>query len=124
MIGWGTDEPGEPGAFAVNPNLVEALPSINSFVIVEIEAELIKKVPPKYPRFAERAGLEGSVWIKALVSKTGTVLEAVVYKSSGIEQLDAAALKVAGQYLYKPAIQSNKPVAVWVTYRVDFVLED
>ncbi len=125
LLDWnGGDGPGEPGRFAVDPNLVEVLPPIQPFGWAEIPAKLIKKIPPVYPRLAKAAGIEGTVWIKALVSRTGTVLEAEVRKSSGSELLDAAALRVADQYLYKPAIQNGDPVPIWVTYRVDFVMED
>jgi len=115
---------GEPGTFVLNTGVGEVLPPIDSFFRVEIVPVLVHHIAPEYPRFAEQAGVEGTVWIKALVSKTGAVLKAVVYKSSEVPSLDDAALDVADQYRYKPAIQNSEPVAVWVTYRVDFILED
>jgi len=53
------------------------LPSINEFVPVEEIAQMIHQVQPEYPRLAEQAGLEGLVWIKALIGADGTVREAV-----------------------------------------------
>lgn len=96
------------------------LPAIDEFVPVEEIAQMIHHVQPEYPRLAEKAGLEGVVWIKALVGSDGNVREAVVYKSSGTESLDEAALKVAKDNKFKPAIQNGRPVAMWVTYKVAF----
>lgn len=99
------------------------LPGIDEFVPVEEQPEMIKQVDPEYPRLAKQAGLEGLVWIKALVGKDGSVLDAVVYKSSGTASLDEAALEVAKDNVFRPAIQNGRPVTVWVAYRVNFDLE-
>ncbi|MCP4685408.1 MAG: energy transducer TonB [bacterium] len=125
LVEWGVDPGlGEPGAFAVNPDVGEYFPPIDSFFLVEEIPVLIHKVAPEYPHFAEQTGQEGTVWIKALVTRIGTVREAVVIGPSGTPLLDRAALEVADKYLFKPANQNGEPVAVWVTYRVDFVLDD
>jgi protein TonB len=100
------------------------LPAIDEFTPVEIPAEMIYKEAADYPRLAQQAGLEGVVWVKALVLKDGTVKQAVVYKSSGTPSLDEAAVKAAYNYRYKPAIQNGRPVAMWVAYKVDFQLPD
>lgn len=98
------------------------LPSMEEFVAVEIIAEMIHYETPDYPRLAEQAGLEGLVWIKALVTSDGSVRDAVVYKSSGTPSLDDAALAAAPSCMFKPAIQNGRPVAMWVTYKVNFEL--
>jgi len=100
------------------------LPSIDEFVPVEIIAEMIYYEKPPYPRLAEQAGLEGLVWVKALVGSDGTVKDAVVYKSSGTPSLDDAATAAAPRCRFKPAIQNGRPVAMWVTYKVEFILQN
>jgi TonB family protein len=100
------------------------LPSIDEFVPVEIIAEMIYYEKPPYPRLAEQAGLEGLVWVKALVGSDGTVKDAVVYKSSGTPSLDDAAIAAAPRCKFKPAIQNGRPVAMWVTYKVEFILQN
>jgi protein TonB len=100
------------------------LPAIDEFVPVEIIAEMIHQVQPEYPRLARDVGLEGTVWVKVLVGKDGNVKDAVVYKSSGTTTLDQAAVKVAPENKFKPAIQNGRPVAMWVTYKVDFIIEN
>jgi protein TonB len=98
-------------------------PIRGAFVVVEEEPELIHSVQPEYPRFAKLAGDEGKVIIQALVSENGDVLDAVVFVSSGHALLDEAALAVAGKYKYRPAIQNGHPIALWVTYKVEFKLD-
>jgi protein TonB len=100
------------------------LPSMDEFVPVEVIAEMIHYETPAYPRLAEQAGLEGLVWVKALVGSDGNVRDAVVYKSSGTTSLDDAAVAAAPKNKFKPAIQNGRPVAMWVTYKVEFTLKN
>lgn len=114
---------GEGGSGQVGAVYDELLPPIDSFIPVEEPPELIYSVLPEYPRWAKESGIEGQVIIKALVSKEGDVLDAVVFVSSENTLLDEAALAVARKYKYRPAIQNRRPIAVWVTYKVDFKLD-
>lgn len=102
----------------------EYLPEPDEFVPVEEIAQMVYQATPEYPRLAKTAGLEGLVWVKALVDKDGSVRDAMIYKSSGTTSLDEAALAVAKQNRFKPAIQNNRPVAMWVTYKVSFELDN
>lgn len=98
----------------------EYIPKPDEFIPVEMLPEMIKEVQPDYPQLAKHAGLEGIVWVKALVDKEGNVRDAVIGKSSGTAALDEAALKAAPSNKFKPAIQNNRPVNCWVSYRVVF----
>jgi TonB family protein len=40
----------------------------------------------------------------------------------GIQMLDAAAVAAVRQWVFKPALSNNKPVAVWVAVPVRFTL--
>lgn len=102
----------------------EYLPPPDEFVPVEIQPEMIFQQTPEYPRLAKTAGLTGTVWVKALVDKEGNVRQAQVGKSSGTQSLDEAAVAAAFKNKFKPAIQNGRPVAIWVTYRVDFKLTE
>jgi len=103
----------------------EYMPAPDEFVPVEINAEMIFEQIPEYPRLAKQAGMEAVVWIKALVDKDGDVKKAMVLRSSGSKAgFDEAAVEAANKCKYKPAIQNGRPVAVWVSYQVEFVLED
>lgn len=98
-------------------------PGPGDFVPVEIIAEMTHYEVPLYPRLAEQAGLEGTVWIKGLIGTGGSVLDAVVYKSSGTPTLDEAALQAAYRCEFNPAYMDGQPVCMWVTWRVDFILD-
>lgn len=98
------------------------LPAPDEFVPVEIYPEMISHHKPDYPRFAKNAGIEGTVWVQALVDKEGNVIKAQVGKSSGTPALDDAAVEAAYENKFKPGIQNGRPVACWVTYKVEFSL--
>lgn len=98
----------------------QTLPKIDEFVPVDQPPELIEEAKPTYPKVAKDAGLEGTVWIKALIDRKGDVVDAVVYKSCGFNILDQSALRVAKQNKFKPAMQDGHPVATWVPYNVVF----
>lgn len=91
------------------------------FVPFEKEPVVIKRVEPKYPDIATRAGVEGTVWVKVWVDKEGKVHKVVIMKSDA-EVLNQAAVDAAQQFLFTPAMQHNGPVAVWVSFPFRFRL--
>jgi TonB family protein len=78
---------------------------------------------PEYPSKARQAGIEGDVWVRVLVDRRGSVREALLYKSSGTQALDRAALAAAPHNRFEPSTEDGKPVPTWITYRVTFSLE-
>jgi len=102
----------------------EKLPGPEDFVELEVKPEPITFNAPEYPKEAKKKGVEGVVWIQALVLKDGTIGEVLVKKSSGVKMLDKAAAKVAKTNVFKPGIADGKATACWITYKVDFTLED
>lgn len=107
----------------VKKSATKGLPAEDEFVPVEQMPELIKAVKPLYPEEAAKKKLTGKVLIRALIDKNGDPVKVKVAKSSGNELLDKSALEAAKQNKYKPAIQNRQPVAVWITYPVEFKLE-
>jgi TonB family protein len=93
------------------------------FVPVEKEPVVIKKVEPKYPELAMRAGLEGKVWVKIWVDKEGKPRQVVVMKSDA-EIFNEPSVEAAKQFLFTPAYMNNGPVAVWVSVPFKFRLAD
>ena len=71
---------------------------------------------------ARQAQLEGTVRIRVLVKKDGSVGDAIIQISSGITSLDDAALKAVYGCKFKPAIQNGRPVKVWVSFPYEFIL--
>ena len=112
------------GAIEIDISEDDYLPAPDEFVPVEIYPEMIHQKTPEYPRLAKQAGITGIVWVKALVDKDGNVRDSQVAKSSGTVSLDEAAVKAAYDCKFKPGIQNGRPVPCWVTYKVDFVLDN
>ncbi|MEK9138046.1 MAG: energy transducer TonB, partial [Bacteroidota bacterium] len=98
-------------------------PAMDEFIPYEKGPEIVKKVVPKYPEMALRAGLEGTVWVKILVDKDGKPKKAVVIKST-VEIFNDAAVEAAMQFVFTPAVMNNGAVRVWVSIPFRFQLRD
>jgi len=100
-------------------------PAEDEFIKVDMMPILMTQEKPVYPKQAQKDGIEGEVWIRALIGTDGTVQKAKVQKSSGKDAgLDDAALNTAYKNTYKPALADGEPVAVWVSYKVAFKLQE
>jgi protein TonB len=95
-------------------------PAFGTYVYAEELPEVITKVNPVYPEMAREANVDGTVMIQALVGKDGKVHDVRVVKS--IPLLDKAADDAVRQWIFKPALANNKPVAVWVGVPVRYSL--
>ena len=117
-----TPSTGETGdqQMVVAPPSEEEMPKFGEYVYVEELPEVITRVAPVYPDLAREAGVDGTVQVQALVGKDGKVHDTKVTKS--IPMLDAAAIAAVKQWVFKPALSNNKPVAVWVAVPVKFSL--
>lgn len=93
---------------------------IFEFFAVSEKPSIIHKEVPKFPDFAKRAGIEGTVIVMCTISKTGKVIDAKIYKS--IPMLDEAALEAAKKCTFKPAKQRDKFVKVKMTLPFQFKL--
>ena len=104
--------------------LQEILPDRGTFTPYDIAPVQINIANPVYPPIAQNAGVQGAVWVKALVDQEGIVREVVIEKDSGTNAgFEEAAIDAAYKTTWKPAIANGMPVAVWVTYKVEFVLK-
>ena len=93
---------------------------IVEFWAVEEKPEIKKQVKPVYPEVARKAGLEGVVFLKFVVSTNGRVKRAMVIK--GPEIFRDAALNAIAQFTFKPAVQNDRPVPVWMSMPIRFRL--
>jgi TonB family protein len=104
----------------VAPPAGEELPKFGEYVFVEELPEAIRKVAPQYPEAARRGNVSGTVMVHALVGRDGRVKDTRVVSS--IRMLDAAAVAAVRQWVFKPALTKNRPVAVWVAVPIKFTL--
>jgi len=93
-------------------------PGIDENVAVQVPPVAIVQAKPEYPAFAKTASLTGTVLVKALVDREGRVKKAVPIR--GPEEFYKAACDAAMKWVFKPAIQEDKPVAVWVMLTFNF----
>ena len=78
-------------------------------------------VSPRYPTQAMRAHSTGSVLLDVAVRADGTVGETRVLESLGA-LLDGAAVEAAKQWRFMPGVVDAKPVPVWVTIEMEFLI--
>ena len=97
-----------------------SLPGPGDYVYVEELPTAITKAVPVYPEEARRAGVSGTVMVKALVARNGRVVDVEV--ASSIPELDDAAIQSVRQWEFKPAMNKGQPIAVWVMIPIKFTL--
>ncbi len=95
--------------------------TVYDYAVVEVKPQLKKTVTPKYPELARKAGIEGMVYVLAIVGPDGKVRSATVAKSDNPIFNDAA-VEAVMQFEFSPAIQQDKPVACKVIVPVRFTL--
>jgi TonB family protein len=82
------------------------------------QAKLIRKVSPAYPREAAAKDIHGTVELRVLIGKDGSVnVEKVL---SGDPLLAPAAIDAVRQWRYKPLLLNGQPAAVQTTITVNF----
>ena len=99
-------------------------PGMNDFIPVEKTPQVVYAEKPQYPELARRANMEGFVWVKILVDKSGKPKKAVVIKESGGELFNEAAIAAAMKYQFTPAIMNSGAIQVWVAIKFNFQLTD
>src|SRR3989339_545508 len=97
-------------------------PDESGFIEVDKAPTLKSQLKPAYPKLAKLAGIEGTVYLKLLISEKGNVEKAKV--EQGVkDMLDNAAIDAAKKASFSPAMLNNKAVKVWVILPVAFKLE-
>jgi TonB family protein len=77
-----------------------------------------------YPPDSKRDRFEGIVDVQAVVSATGCMLKASVYRSSGVAALDEAALRWAESAGFDPAEHDHHAIEATLFFRVKFQMSD
>lgn len=85
-----------------------------------MEGNLVYKVQPVYPPLARSARIQGSVLLRASISRSGTIENLNVI--SGHPMLVGAALDAVRQWRYRPYILNDEPVEVETQVTVNFSL--
>ena len=86
-----------------------------------IQGQCIRRVEPRYPKIALAARIQGSVLLKAIISKTGEVTELEVV--SGHPMLITAAMDAVRQWRYRPYLLNGEAVEVETNIIVTFNID-
>jgi len=84
---------------------------------------LINRVPPIYPYAARRRGLEGWVAIRLMVDQSGRVEKVEILQAEPEKVFEAAVIRAARQWRFRPARQQGRPVAAAYRTVVRFELK-
>ena len=85
--------------------------------------EMRRILEREYPPLLRDAGIGGTVIVWFLVDEAGRVAKTLLKTSSGYRAFDTAALKVADDAVFAPALHRDKPVPVWVALPVTFTAQ-
>jgi periplasmic protein TonB len=105
------------------PEDVGAEPTFTPFTVAPTilnREEIRRAMVDAYPPLLRSAGIGGTVRVFFFINENGTVEDYRIQQSSGHQQLDDAALAVAGLYRFSPALNRDKKVPVWVVFPVEF----
>jgi protein TonB len=85
--------------------------------------DYIQAPQPVYPPLAKRAGEQGKVLLRVLVSDKGLPESVDLQKSSGSVRLDEAAKQAVLRARFKPYLEDGKALAVYVIVPITFQLD-
>ena len=100
------------------------LPAAHSSGQATASFDLIPNPDDYYPHESRRLAVDGSVVIRARVDAAGCTRHIEVRYSSGVPELDAAALDFAEQARFFPAEKDGKPIEVQKEFKVTFRFRD
>ena len=95
---------------------------ILEFWRVEQKPSLTRFTMPVYPEMARKAGLEGVVFVAFTVGADGSVRQ--VRAVRGPEIFRKAAIEAVSQFVFEPAVQNDRAVAVKMSMPIRFRLND
>ena len=122
MVG---DDPGATALLAaLGSGMRPAIPAAPSLrpprVSHVMEGNLIRRVQPEYPALARQARIQGTVVLRAVVNREGTIQDLQVI--SGHPLLVQAAINAVRQWRYRPYFLNDQPVEVETQIMVNFSL--
>jgi periplasmic protein TonB len=111
-----------PDQEVLKPGDPDALPVPSEEYLVTSMPELKSEVRVPYPPEARKRGISGAVIMNLLIDTLGKVREVSLVEGPNAE-LNSAAIAAAKGFQFTPAMIRDKPVAVRIRYKYNFVLE-
>ena len=82
--------------------------------------QVVRILQERYPQDLKEEGIGGSVLLWVYVDESGTPTKLQLRKSSGYDGLDQAAQSVGQEMRFRPALNQDQPVGVWVAQEIRF----
>jgi TonB family protein len=102
---------------------MSARPVFTPFTVAPVmrnRAEVAAALEREYPALLRDAGVGGRTIVWVRLDTNGVVQDAQINTSSGVAPLDQAALNVARQMEFSPAMNRDEIVPVWVSIPIQF----
>ena len=87
------------------------------------QQEVLMALSRHYPPLLRDAGIGGVARVWFFIDETGRVVRTLIHETSGYDDLDQAALKVASMMRFTPGYNRDRPVPVWVSIEVTFEVD-
>lgn len=120
--------PVEAPPAVTEPRAVETAPVVADAPVVDTEpdykASYLNNPRPPYPMVARRMGWEGKVILNVEVLAEGACGAVNVFRSSGREVLDNAAMATVKSWRFIPARRAGSAITQWFKIPINFSLED
>ena len=81
---------------------------------------LVHQVLPEYTDEARRGGIEGNVYVEAVITADGTVTEPRLTQGLPDDELNRRAIASVLQWRFEPGTKDGKPVPVIALFTVTF----
>jgi protein TonB len=85
------------------------------------KVRILEKLEPTYTEAARRAGVNGTVVMRAVFASDGSVKNVFVTRALSFG-LTSAAVKAAKRIQFTPATKDGKPVSMWLELQYNFNL--
>ncbi len=101
-----------------SPDVAQPLPATLPYLLDPDQAQ--RSVADEYPLLLQRAGIGGTVDVLVWVRPDGSSEFPQVLASSGVGQLDMAALRATRGLRFASATRGGRPVGSWVEFSIIF----
>lgn len=89
----------------------------------DVAAKPLSRPSPRYPRAAQRSGVEGHVIVRMRIDERGRVVDVTVASATPPGVFDEVAMQTARTYRFSPARRGGQAVATTVQQRIVFRLD-
>lgn len=83
---------------------------------------VVRRVDPEYTPAATRKGIQGEVWIEAVIDAEGNVVEPRLLRGLPDEELNQRAMEAIQRWVFRPGMRDGQPVPVIAVFTVTFRL--